>query len=116
MCSALAAQGLQVWIPGVDLHAAHQAMLWWCPTYKMKEDGHRCWLSGNLQAERGGLATDISSGPIFITKKTKKKIMNHFFFKKGRIIRIRVINCCTKFGRKFYLLVFQLFKNEVKFI
>ena len=26
--SALAAQGLLVWIPGVDLHTAHQAMLW----------------------------------------------------------------------------------------
>ena len=32
--SALAAWGSWVWIPGVDLHAAHQAMLWWCPTNK----------------------------------------------------------------------------------
>ena len=26
--SALAAQGSPVWIPGVDLHMAYQAMLW----------------------------------------------------------------------------------------
>ena len=32
--SALAAQGSQVWIRGVDLQMAHQAMLWWHPTYE----------------------------------------------------------------------------------
>ena len=41
--SALAAQALQVWIPGMDLHtAAHQAMLSQCPTYKIEEDWQRC--------------------------------------------------------------------------
>ena len=42
VCSALVAWGSQVRIPGADLHTAHQAMLWWCPTYKIEEDGHRC--------------------------------------------------------------------------
>ena len=23
-------------------HTAHQAMLWWCPTYKIEEAWHRC--------------------------------------------------------------------------
>ena len=32
VCSALVAQGSQVQIPGTDLHAAHQAMLWRHPT------------------------------------------------------------------------------------
>ena len=32
--SASVAWGLQVQIPGTDLHTAHQAMLWWSPTYK----------------------------------------------------------------------------------
>ena len=33
-----AAWGLQVWIPGTDIHTAHQAMLWWHLTYKIEED------------------------------------------------------------------------------
>ena len=40
--SASAAQGSHVWIPDADLPTAHQAMLWWCPTYKTEEYGHRC--------------------------------------------------------------------------
>ena len=40
--SASVAQGLQVWILGADLHIAHQAMLWWQPTYKIEEDEQRC--------------------------------------------------------------------------
>ena len=36
------AWGSWVWIPGVDLHATHQATLWWHPTYKIKKDWHRC--------------------------------------------------------------------------
>ena len=40
--STSVAQGLQVRILGTDLHTAHQAMLWWCPTYKIEEDWHRC--------------------------------------------------------------------------
>ena len=40
--STSAVQGLQVWILGMDLHTAHQAMLWCRPSYKIEEDGHRC--------------------------------------------------------------------------
>ena len=39
---ASVALGLQVQIPGVDLHTAHQAMLWHHLTYKIEEDWHRC--------------------------------------------------------------------------
>ena len=31
-----------LWIPGVDPHTTHQAMLWQCPTYKIEEDWHKC--------------------------------------------------------------------------
>ena len=34
MCSASLDWGLQVWMPGTDLHTAHQAMLWRCPHTK----------------------------------------------------------------------------------
>ena len=40
--SALAAQGSRVQILGMNLHAAHQAMLCRHPTYKVEEDWHRC--------------------------------------------------------------------------
>ena len=40
-CSTLMAWGLQVRIPGADLHTAHQAMLLQHPTYKIEEDWHR---------------------------------------------------------------------------
>ena len=36
------AQGSQVQILGMDLHTAHQAMLWQHPTYKIEEDWHKC--------------------------------------------------------------------------
>ena len=42
MCSAVAAWGSWVRIPGMDLHSAHQAMLWRRPIYKIEEDWHRC--------------------------------------------------------------------------
>ena len=41
MHSALVAQGSRVLISGADLHTARQAMLWWCPTYKIEEEWHR---------------------------------------------------------------------------
>ena len=41
-CSTLVAQGLQVQVLDVDLHTAHQAILWQHPTYKAEEDWHRC--------------------------------------------------------------------------
>ena len=52
-CPASVAQGLLVWISGTDLHTAHQAMLWQCPTYKIN------------------IGTDVSSGTIFLSKKRK---------------------------------------------
>ena len=39
-CSASVALGQWVWIPGADLHTAHQVMLWRRPTYKIEEDWH----------------------------------------------------------------------------
>ena len=73
-CSTSAAQGSWVQTPGMDLYTAHQAMLWWHPTYKMEEDWHRCQLMATLpQAKRGRLATVVSSGPIFLTKKKRGK-------------------------------------------
>ena len=43
-CSALVPWGLLVWMLGMDLHTAHQAMLWRHPTSKTQKDlqlGHR---------------------------------------------------------------------------
>ena len=40
--SASAARGSQVWIQGADLYIVCQAILCWCPTYKIEEDWHRC--------------------------------------------------------------------------
>ena len=77
-CCAWVAQGLWVHIPGVDLHTVCQAMLWWPVTYKMEEDWHSCQLSDKLpQAKRGRLATDVSSEPIFLTKKKKRTNKPH---------------------------------------
>ena len=42
VCLASAARHSWVQIPGTDIHITHQAMLWWCPTYKIEEDCHRC--------------------------------------------------------------------------
>ena len=57
----------------MDLLTARQATLWRRPTYKVEEDWQGCELSDNLpQAKRGRLATDVSSGPIFLTKKEKQ--------------------------------------------
>ena len=70
---ALVAQDLWVQILGADLHTAHQAMLWWHPTYKIEEGWHRCSLKDNLpQAKRGRLARDVSSVPIFLNKNINK--------------------------------------------
>ena len=44
--------------PRHELHTIHQAMLWQAP---------------HVQS-RGGLATDVSSGPIFLSKKTKEPV------------------------------------------
>ena len=39
--SASAGLDSQFRIPGMDLHTAHQAMLWQRPTYEIEEDCHR---------------------------------------------------------------------------
>ena len=41
-CSASAAQGSRVQIPGTDLYPAHQATLWQHPIYKVEKDQHGC--------------------------------------------------------------------------
>ena len=41
-CYTWVARGSWVWIPDVNLHTAHQAMLWQHPTYKKEEDWHGC--------------------------------------------------------------------------
>ena len=46
------AQDSWIWIQGMDLHAAHQAMLWQHPTYKIEADGHRCLLRANLPHQK----------------------------------------------------------------
>ena len=58
MHSTLAAQGSWVRILGMDLHTT-QAMLWQCPTYKTEK-----------------IATDVSSGPVFLTKKKRGQILD----------------------------------------
>ena len=42
MHSASVAWDLQVQIPGGDLHATRQAVLWWRHKDKTEEDWHRC--------------------------------------------------------------------------
>ena len=55
-CSASAAQGSWVQIPGVDLHHSSSHAV----------------VASHIQ-NRGRLATDVSSGPVFLTKKIKVK-------------------------------------------
>ena len=71
-CSALAAQGSPVRIPGVDIRTAYRAMLWQgSHIYKIEEDEHGSQLRANFpqQNKRGGLVADVSSGLIFLKKK-----------------------------------------------
>ena len=66
---ASVAQGSQVQIPGMDLAPLIKPCCDGIP-HKIEEDWRRCQLSDNLsQAKRGRLATDVSSGPIFLTGK-----------------------------------------------
>ena len=44
--SASAALGSEVQIPGVDLHATYQAMLWWCLIDKVEEDWEQMLAQG----------------------------------------------------------------------
>ena len=52
MCSASVTQGSQVWILGVDVHIPHQAMLWWCPTYKVEEDWQQMFAQGQSSSPK----------------------------------------------------------------
>ena len=68
VCSALAAQGSQVPTSGTDLVLLVKPC---CGSIlpKIEENWHRCWLTDNLpQAKGGRLVTDVSSGPVFLTK------------------------------------------------
>ena len=56
-CSASAAQVSWVWILATDLLTARQAMLWWHRTYEKQRK----------------IGTDVSSWPIFLTKKEKRE-------------------------------------------
>ena len=102
--SASEARGLQVLMPGVDLHTAHQAMLWWCPTYKIEEDRHRCQLRDNLpQAKRGRLAIGRANLPH--QKQTNKKD------KLVILLKYRVL--CKKCSVQSYSHTAHLAKAEV---
>ena len=69
-----AAWGLQDLIQGADLHTAHQAMLWWCPIYKVEEDW-RDVSSGTifLKRKQGRLAQMLAQGQSFSPKTNKQK-------------------------------------------
>ena len=73
-CSTSVVQDFRVPLLGADLHTTRQAILWQHPIYKIEEDWHGCSLRDNLpHLERGGLATYVRSGSIFLTKKTNKQ-------------------------------------------
>ena len=84
--SALVVRGSQAWIPGVDLALLIKPHCGGV-SQKIEEDWHRCQLSDNLpQAKSGRLATNVSSGPIFLIKKKKREretaqcLVDLFFF------------------------------------
>ena len=91
MFCTLAAQGSQVWIPGRDLHHSPSQAVAASHIRKMEEVWHRCSLRVTLpQAKRRRLATGVSLGPIFLTKK-KKEIREDRFKKKT--IRSSIPHC-----------------------
>ena len=69
-CSTLVAQGSQVWIPGVDLHTAYQAMLWQVSHIQNRGGLAQTLAHQSSSAKTGGLAADVSSELIFLKKKT----------------------------------------------
>ena len=74
--SASAALGLRVQIPGTDVAQLIKSHCGSIPR-KTEEDWHRSELSNNLpQTKRGRLATDVSLGPLFLTKNKKRKEKN----------------------------------------
>ena len=71
--SASMAWASPVRIQHVDLHTAHQAMLWQHPTYEIEEDWHRCQLRDKFpQAKRGILEQMLSQGQSSSPKKQKQ--------------------------------------------
>ena len=76
MCSASVAQGFPGSHPGCGPSTAHQAMLRQHPTQQNQKDlqlEYTTMFWGSLGRRRKKLATDVSSGPIFKQKTTKKK-------------------------------------------
>ena len=82
-CSASAAQGSPVWILGVDLHTAYQAMLWQVSHIYIRGRWVQILAQGqSSSAKRGGLTADVSSRLIFL--KTKKQKKPHWGLEEGR--------------------------------
>ena len=72
---ASVAQGLLVWILGVDMAPLSKPCFGRRPTYKVEEEGHRRQLRASLpQQKKRGLAVDVSSGLIFLKKKKRKSM------------------------------------------
>ena len=70
LCSALAAHGSQVGIPGVDVRPNHQALLWQASHMWSRGRWARMLAQGqSFSAARGGLAVDVSSGLISLKNK-----------------------------------------------
>ena len=68
-CSASAAWGSPVWIPGVDTAPLAKPCCGRHPTYKVEEDeAWRLAQGQSSSAKRGGLAADVSSWLIFLQK------------------------------------------------
>ena len=76
LSSVSSALEVQVQFLGADIHHSSAAILWREPTCKIEEGWHRCQLRANLpQAKRERLATDGSSGPIFLMKKKEESLI-----------------------------------------
>ena len=93
VCSVSVVAGSQVQILGADLAQLIRSCCGGV-SHKLEEDWHRRQLTNNLpqakrgrlaqmsahqqssQAKRGRLATDVSSGPIFLIHKKKKTLRN----------------------------------------
>ena len=70
-----AARGSSVQIPGADTAPVGTLCCGERPTYRVEEDGHKCWLGAWLPQQKGGGLAVVSSGLIFLKKRGKKKTM-----------------------------------------
>ena len=52
VCSASVACGSPVQIPGTDMALLGKPCCGRRPTYKVEEDGHRCWLRASLPQQK----------------------------------------------------------------